>query len=1385
MPNGDGVGCQPLVHCDVVTRVSVVFALVLGALSLVYKVRITFLEFLSPVANVQYFFFSEDNETKWVQSEPVAAEMYQIEPDDPAMDLVDVSAAMNDPDRRVYSKVAKKAKLDALLEWRVKLKETEEKQLAKEQADKTPKKEDAAGEESKLRDMLMARKEELELQRRAHVCYSADCGVGCYSPTCRSLAAWSQKLSQEEEEKQKAEAAVAAAKVNNNRRIYSAESTEGPVSLKRVLLLNEDDRAKKKRVPVKYPMMSPYMTKSKKRTIFVLADHELRHLARRGAQGLVAGFHHGSKNNSVAWFYPSARPVFKTCWFYRTTGLQSLSAAALQLRILWASLRWDDMAAKSSTPDGKSQLTTDTEIVTTEILKHRNVGRFLEKTQYFRRRVVIPLDVPKTVREVAPSRSGLRKRKLVEAPKLTQPLVSEEWVDEDKLELWEIRQYHERAERVTTPVLTRLKSGTTTPTTGTGIKALGGLSMEEMKEKAEQQLRAQRAAHQQKTGTPGNPAVVRLAVPVNKVAIPGTGAGTGRASLAALISSVGAGPRGVQTPPGTRRILVTKEGSPIVRAGSQPVLIAASPGTPAAGTTAAAAGTPAGATANKIQITRGADGKIQIRGLQPGQQLMRLSDGRFTIVQTTNVVPVQQQVAATADGKAVAVVATTTTAATTTEAAPAAAKTVVLKAGTAIPAKAPGGQLVVAGNTANIVQQLTSGKLQLATLNGQQVLISGQAPNIPAGGTVIATTAVTSTATTTTPVVATATVTAAAGTTPAQPKQALVLQSPQGTRIVVQNFQGGALTPQQLSAIQEQLKTQMQLRAQGKQVAPGTVVTPIAVKSQPPSATATSTETPTTPVPAASKAKVAPASNPARSPEKANKFVVTPDFIQQTIRKALKQENLNPEIEQKLLHLQRFQERQKKDGIEDDQLTAVTNAASRKRTISDAGSWNEEFETPLPAKPAARKVARVVAEPSTVATGTTTGTVVSAASSVAAAAVPVGRATITNEEREAKARERSMKAQQRARERRMQQQQARLQGMMVRNAELLKKDMLRKRALLEKELRMSIQKEISALKVNMPSPPRPAPAAAATTPTAAERAADRLTSNAAAMPTTPATVKEKVVTSPRGQKRQKQPAEPKEVISPSANATTPKKQRTTSGGGGKGSNKKKLYCVCRTPYDNSKFYVGCDLCSNWFHGSCVGITEAMSQTMSEFVCDSCNKARDTQQLYCLCQQPYDESQFYICCDKCQDWFHGRCVGVLQAESESIDEYTCPRCDPDSPFNYANMRTLSAADMDEIRKMLRQLQTHKSAWPFREPVSTRDAPDYYRVIKDPMDLRTIDSKLQERRYKRLSEFIGDVTKIFDNCRYYNAKESNIARCANTLEAFFGPKLKILRSSLANT
>jgi nucleosome-remodeling factor subunit BPTF len=225
-------------------------------------------------------------------------------------------------------------------------------------------------------------------------------------------------------------------------RVYSRISTEGKIYLKRVPIQGENKR--KKRQVIKYPVCSTYKTKKCRGSLLVLPQHEVKKLARHAGRIHINGYHALAKPNNCVWPYPCARPLFKTCWVYRTGNIRSLAAVALQLRILWSCLRWDDMQTKPPNTEGKHQLTTETEILSLELLKHRHVGQFLEKTQYLRRKVVIPLELPKTVREVTSIRSGLRKRKRPESPQSTDPQVTEEWVDEDKLELWEIKQYGER-----------------------------------------------------------------------------------------------------------------------------------------------------------------------------------------------------------------------------------------------------------------------------------------------------------------------------------------------------------------------------------------------------------------------------------------------------------------------------------------------------------------------------------------------------------------------------------------------------------------------------------------------------------------------------------------------------------------------------------------------------------------------------------------------------------------------------------------------------------------------------------------------------------------------------------------------------------------------------
>lgn len=59
-------------------------------------------------------------------------------------------------------------------------------------------------------------------------------------------------------------------------------------------------------------------------------------------------------------------------------------------------------------------------------------------------------------------------------------------------------------------------------------------------------------------------------------------------------------------------------------------------------------------------------------------------------------------------------------------------------------------------------------------------------------------------------------------------------------------------------------------------------------------------------------------------------------------------------------------------------------------------------------------------------------------------------------------------------------------------------------------------------------------------------------------------------------------------------------------------------------------------------------------------------------------------------------------------------------------------------------------------PFRERVNWEEwgLYDYLQVVKVPMDLGTIRSKLAKNEYKKAAEFARDVRLVWDNCKLYN-------------------------------
>ncbi|XP_075523326.1 PHD finger protein ALFIN-LIKE 5-like [Primulina tabacum] len=44
-----------------------------------------------------------------------------------------------------------------------------------------------------------------------------------------------------------------------------------------------------------------------------------------------------------------------------------------------------------------------------------------------------------------------------------------------------------------------------------------------------------------------------------------------------------------------------------------------------------------------------------------------------------------------------------------------------------------------------------------------------------------------------------------------------------------------------------------------------------------------------------------------------------------------------------------------------------------------------------------------------------------------------------------------------------------------------------------------------------------------------------------------------------------------------------------------------------------------------------------------------------------CGENYASDEFWICCDLCERWFHGKCVKITPARAEHIKQYKCPAC----------------------------------------------------------------------------------------------------------------------------
>ncbi|XP_031728800.1 bromodomain testis-specific protein isoform X2 [Anarrhichthys ocellatus] len=94
--------------------------------------------------------------------------------------------------------------------------------------------------------------------------------------------------------------------------------------------------------------------------------------------------------------------------------------------------------------------------------------------------------------------------------------------------------------------------------------------------------------------------------------------------------------------------------------------------------------------------------------------------------------------------------------------------------------------------------------------------------------------------------------------------------------------------------------------------------------------------------------------------------------------------------------------------------------------------------------------------------------------------------------------------------------------------------------------------------------------------------------------------------------------------------------------------------------------------------------------------------------------------------------------------------------------------------------IKALWKHNFSWPFRQPVDavTLRLPDYYTIITKPMDLSTIQKRLQNKYYWQALQCIQDFNTMFNNCYVYNRPGDDIVFMAKTLEKLFLQQLSTM-------
>ncbi|XP_068187556.1 E3 ubiquitin-protein ligase TRIM33 isoform X2 [Antennarius striatus] len=158
----------------------------------------------------------------------------------------------------------------------------------------------------------------------------------------------------------------------------------------------------------------------------------------------------------------------------------------------------------------------------------------------------------------------------------------------------------------------------------------------------------------------------------------------------------------------------------------------------------------------------------------------------------------------------------------------------------------------------------------------------------------------------------------------------------------------------------------------------------------------------------------------------------------------------------------------------------------------------------------------------------------------------------------------------------------------------------------------------------------------------------------------------------------------------------------------------------------------------------------------------------------------------LCCDRCPKVFHMKChVPTIKIFPKG--DFLCTFCrSTDNPeIEYSDEsrklgaeQSLSPEDQRKCERLLLHIFCHELSMGFRKPVPS-SVPNYYKIIKQPMDLKKVKRRLQSRssqHYRSTLDFVVDMRLVFKNCSKYNEVGSEMALSGEAVSLYFEEKLQ---------